>query len=561
ENYPSLGTQQSIRADLVVAEFEARRSEDLQLEFSRYQSRFPQQFSVAKQILAERSQMDAQGHRGGSGEPVQVSQATVDTSRIMDGRGGASDRPIEFGPELPVEFGRYRILKEVGAGAMGRVYLAHDTQLDRKVAIKTPSFSEGENGDLVARFYREARSAAKLQHRNICPVYDVGEIGARHFISMGFIQGRPLSDYVRPGKLPTQRSAAMLVQRIAVAMAEAHQHNVIHRDLKPANIMIDRKKEPVVMDFGLARELDSTSRFTQQGVAVGTPAYMAPEQIQGEPDEIGTAADIYALGVILYELLTGKLPFRGPMAKVVYSIVHEPPKLPSEMRTGIDSRLEAICLQMMAKDRSERYSSMNDVATALRDYLKNRKTISETNDSSKVSATNDASKSKAASASIETKSQSKESDAAALKAFLASQTELRRSASISVATEGTNWKAAAEVPSVGDGATTRAERDNSIDSISDSYEPYRTDKQDGAHGRKRRPWPWVATGVAFIGLVIAGVTFLMRSGDAVLRVVINDPSIGFKVQDQTLTIDDNGREIKLKPSDDNRLTISIGETT
>ncbi len=301
--------------------------------------------------------------------PQPLDQASIDTSRIDKLHDTASEKTSEKTKDLPVEFGRYRILREFGSGAMGTVYLAHDSQLDRQVALKTPSFGGTIEDDLVTRFYREARSAAKIQHRNICPVYDVGEIDGRHFISMAFVKGRCMSEFIKPGKLPPQKTSAVLVHRLALALAEAHRHNVIHRDLKPANIMIDRKREPVVMDFGLARQTDTESRVTQTGMAVGTPAYMSPEQIRGQLDEVGPQSDIYALGVILYELLTGKLPFRGAIAQVVYKIVHEDPVAPSQIRSEIDPELEAICAKMMAKTLDMRYQSMDEVATDLKAYL------------------------------------------------------------------------------------------------------------------------------------------------------------------------------------------------
>ena len=222
DTYPSLGTRETVRADLVAAEFEARSSVELRLDVSQYQSRYPDQYPQVQQILSERSGVDsALSHQKADGEdsdesvddPLPGSQATIDTSRIMGGQPTKKDRPLEFVSDLPVEFGRYRVLRELGSGAMGRVYLAHDTQLDRQVALKTPSFTEADNEDLVIRFYREARSAAKLRHRNLCPVYDVGRIGVRHFISMAFIEGRPLADYVKPGKLPPRSSSSGLPSR------------------------------------------------------------------------------------------------------------------------------------------------------------------------------------------------------------------------------------------------------------------------------------------------------------------------------------------------------------
>ncbi len=261
---------------------------------------------------------------------------------------------------------------------MGKVYLAHDTQLDREVALKTPSFRSDRNEDMIARFYREARSAARIHHRNICPIFDVGEIDGHHFISMGFIQGRSLADVILPEKLPPTRTSAILVHRLATALAEAHRHNVVHRDLKPANIMIDQKREPVVMDFGLARQTDVESRVTQSGMVIGTPAYMSPEQLSGNPGDIGPSVDIYALGVILYELLTGRLPFTGGIAQVIQQIMHDAPTPPNELRPEVDARLVAICGKMMAKSRLERYQSMDDVAAELKNYLMQNKKPAQT---------------------------------------------------------------------------------------------------------------------------------------------------------------------------------------
>lgn len=384
ERYSQLGDSASVPAELVAAEFEARRNIDSDLSWNDYAARFPKQCEGAQAIVQQwQDSLDpgAPDDASRDGDPQaslrtspEELQASIDTSRVDKAREPKASKQSQAQADLPLAFGRYRILKELGAGAMGKVYLAHDEQLDRRVALKTPNFSGSNDSQLVARFYREARAAAKLQHRNICPIYDVGEIAGRHFISMAFVKGRCMSEYIRPDKLPSQRTSALLVQRLAMALSEAHHHKIIHRDLKPANIMIDLKKEPIVMDFGLARQTDIESRVTRSGMSVGTPAYMSPEQIHGELDEVGPQADIYALGVILYELLTGQLPFRGPIAKVVYRIVHDNPATPSAIRDGIDSELEAICLKMMAKDCNARFQSMDDVALALKCYLTSEST-------------------------------------------------------------------------------------------------------------------------------------------------------------------------------------------
>ena len=250
---------------------------------------------------------------------------------------------------------------------MGAVYLAEDTELKRLVAIKTPHFEDGPTGEQLERFYREARAAATLRHANICPVYDVGQIDGRHYISMAYIEGTPLSAFVRADRPQTDGQVLILIRKLALALADAHQHGVVHRDLKPANIMVDNKSEPVITDFGLARQVrpDDEIRLTQSGVLLGTPAYMSPEQVEGEPEQIGPATDQYSLGVILYELLTGTLPFRGNVIAVIGQILSKQPTPPSQLRADLDPRIEAVCLKMMAKNPADRFASLTAAAEEL----------------------------------------------------------------------------------------------------------------------------------------------------------------------------------------------------
>jgi serine/threonine protein kinase len=195
---------------------------------------------------------------------------------------------------------------------MGAVYLAHDTQLDRQVAIKIPHFDRGDGPEVLERFYRESRAAATLDHPNICPVHDVGEIDGVHYLVMAYIEGKPLSDFVRRDKPIPPRQVATIVRKLALALHEAHSHGVVHRDLKPANIMTNKRRELVIMDFGLARltnkSSQSESRLTQSGIVMGTPSYMSPEQVMGDRNAMGPPCDIYSMGVIMNELLTGRLP-------------------------------------------------------------------------------------------------------------------------------------------------------------------------------------------------------------------------------------------------------------
>lgn len=292
--------------------------------------------------------------------------ASIETSRV----GSTPD----VTPETPVikQFGRYRIEQELGKGAMGVVYLAEDTQLGRKVALKIPKRSSLKDAVSLERFYREARTTSQLRHNNICPVFDVGDIDGVHYLTMAYIRGKPLNSFVNKDKPPAARQVALLIRKIALALEEAHQHGIVHRDLKPSNVMLDDRGEPIVMDFGLAHDINTAenARLTQAGAILGTPAYMAPEQVRGELGQIGPACDIYALGVMLYQFLTGKLPFGGPIMMVFAQIVTQPPVKPSELRTDVDPALEAICLKMMAKSIGDRYASMEDVAAALTGFLK-----------------------------------------------------------------------------------------------------------------------------------------------------------------------------------------------
>ena len=268
-------------------------------------------------------------------------------------------------------FGRYRVLKTLGQGAMGSVYLAHDTQLDRKVALKIPRFTVGQDAKIIERFIREARSAATLSHPNICPVFDVGEIEGTHFITMAYIQGHPLSEFVNPDRPQRDRNVANTTRRIALALYEAHSSGLVHRDVKPANIMIDQRNEPIIMDFGLARPIDNgdDARLTKDGTILGSPAYMSPEQIEGQSDKLGPACDIYSLGVILYELLTGQLPFQGSIAAIIGQVLSKEADSPDKVRTDIDSRLAAICRKAMSKKIEDRFPTMKEFANALTEFL------------------------------------------------------------------------------------------------------------------------------------------------------------------------------------------------
>lgn len=273
----------------------------------------------------------------------------------------------------PVQFGQYRIVGLLGQGAMGEVYVAEDARLGRKVAIKMPRRQVIAEPEILARFLREARATARLRHHNLCPIYEVATADGIPYIAMAYIDGKPLSSMIGKSQRHAPRQVAVTVRKIAQALEVAHRAGVVHRDLKPANILIDADGEPIVMDFGLARLAteESQAQLTQDGMILGTPSYMPPEQVRCEHSRVCPASDVYSLGVILFELLTGRLPFAGPMMSMLIDVANDamsPPK-PSDLRPDVAPMLEAVCLRMLAKPIEARFQCMQDVAAALAAYL------------------------------------------------------------------------------------------------------------------------------------------------------------------------------------------------
>jgi serine/threonine protein kinase len=369
EAFPELGTVETISPELILAEYEVRRRTGDSADLAKLLERFPHQAEELRRLIAQQvEQSTSLSVLGRLGE--MIAKARFNPLSLARGAKAA--------PTLTRRFGRYRIIKELGRGSMGAVYLVYDTQLSRQVALKVPHFqSEGDTRTLdrptLDRFYREAHAAAILDHPNLCPVHDVGRIRGIPYLTMAYIKGRPLSYFIRRAKPLPLRRVAVLVRKLAIALQVAHDKGVVHRDLKPSNIIICDTREPVIMDFGLAWRLASGSadnRLTRRGLVLGTPAYMSPEQLSGRVEDLGPSCDIYSLGIILYELITGHCPFDGPEAVVLGQVLFVEPKRPSTHRSDVDPQLEAICLKAIEKRVDARYATMGLLAAALDDYLR-----------------------------------------------------------------------------------------------------------------------------------------------------------------------------------------------
>ena len=257
----------------------------------------------------------------------------------------------------------YKITEKLGEGGMGVVYKAEDTKLERTVALKFLAAHLLNDDEAKARFLREAKAAAGLNHPNICPVYEIGEAEGKTFLSMAFIEGEPLEPRIERGPLPL-KDALDIGRQIADGLQAAHEKGVVHRDIKPANVMVDAKGRATIMDFGLAR-LTEASRLTKANQTMGTVAYMSPEQAQGM--EVDNRSDIWALGVVLYEMVRGQRPFQGEYDQaLLYEIVHEEPAALTGLRTGVPIELEFTVGKCLAKDRDDRPASAQEVARELR---------------------------------------------------------------------------------------------------------------------------------------------------------------------------------------------------
>ena len=264
-----------------------------------------------------------------------------------------------------MNFGKFEILAELGKGAMGKVYRAHDPILDRSVALKTIAPTLLSSKDALARFRREARAAARLQHPNIVTIFEVGEVEGTHYIAMELVEGIDLAEAMaQPERFPLEQKVGMVVD-VCRGLHFAHRLGVVHRDVKPANIRLTHDGTVKILDFGIAKRTTDTTdpNLTQAGMVLGTPSYLSPELLQGA--KVDHRADMWAVGVILYEIVAGRRPFEAPtITSLITRIVGSPPPA-LDPSLGLPDGLAAATLRALDKDPERRFADLDEMAKAL----------------------------------------------------------------------------------------------------------------------------------------------------------------------------------------------------
>ncbi len=336
--------------ELLISDLEFLTSDGSTINMQNYLAQFPERSEQIRQVI-ERF-WEEQGTPNGAKGFVRANDGLA---------AGANHALLE-------ECGHYRQLEEIARGGMGVVYRARDTKLQRNVALKMILDRNLASTEAVQRFYAEAEMAASLTHPGIVPIYDVGSHAGHHYYVMAYVEGPTLAAELRRRRFGMEESAQMILD-LALAVAHAHEHGVVHRDLKPGNILLPRSGPPQITDFGLAKRTDDPGQLTMAGQVLGTPGYMAPEQAAGDTEQSGPAVDVYALGALLYHLVTGHPPFRTAIEALV-CVLEQDPVPPRAMNRRVPRDLNVICMKCLSKNPADRYASAQDLADDLRRYLR-----------------------------------------------------------------------------------------------------------------------------------------------------------------------------------------------
>jgi serine/threonine-protein kinase len=335
---------------LLALELELTRAGDDMPTVDHCKARFPAHIEVIDKIFCAKTERSATAQL-----TPPARDATTAESITRDGNtGGYTDKGKSTGVRY---FGDYELICELGRGGMGVVYKARHLRLNRLVALKLIRSAALASDDELRRFLNEAEFAARLDHPNIVPIFEVGQYEGQHYFSMKLVTGESL-DKRRQEFVADPWRAARMVAATARAIQHAHERGILHRDLKPANILVDAEGQPLVTDFGLAKRVEGDNELTRSGAIMGTPAYMAPEQVSGSRGAVTTSTDVYGLGATLFALLTGRAPFGGTnVPDTLEQVRQRPPDLPSKVNRRVPRDLDVICLKCLEKEPDERYAS------------------------------------------------------------------------------------------------------------------------------------------------------------------------------------------------------------
>ncbi len=350
--FPELSGNSDAIVHLAVCEFTARRRAGSAADPAEFLRRFPDVAEELRTAFAEASGAAACHAKGAD----------------VSSHDNAHDVVPDAAHDVPRRVGRYDLVRRIGGGSFGIVYEAIDSDLRRRVAVKLPRQALDSRSEERTRFVREAQNLARLSHAAIVPVLDAGWSDGSFYIVCSLVEGPTLAERLRDGPLPP-RAAAQIIATIADALDHAHHQGIVHRDVKPSNILFDADFSPWLTDFGLAGRRDAEATLTIEGQLLGTPAYMAPEQAAGGAHQLDGRADVYSLGAVLYECLTGQLPFLGSPSAIFDQIRFCDPLPPTRLRARIDRDLELICLAALEKRPADRYPSAAALADDLRRYL------------------------------------------------------------------------------------------------------------------------------------------------------------------------------------------------